>query len=126
MRFAVISTQNTLLSGALIKYLRERGEMQPERVMNPDKVLDTVTILNADVLLMEVTRLPQYSLESRLDVARKLREQKHRCKVALLCDENADRELAEKIKDAKKMALIDTFFYSSVSGEYLSAMLDSL
>lgn len=126
MRYAVISTQNTLLSGAIVKYLRERGEMCPQRVLNPEKVLDTVQSLDADVLLMEVTRLPQFSLETRLEISRAIRQKGRKCKVALLCDDNADHELAEKVKESMKIGLIDMFFYSSVSGEYLSAMLDSL
>ena len=61
LRVGVISTQNGLLSGALVKYLQERGEI-----------------------------------------------------------------LAERVKDAKKNGVVDGFFYSSVSGEYLAAALDSL
>ena len=126
LRVVVLSTQNTLLSGSIIKYLQERGELLPQRVQDPEKVFDTVEALKAGVLLMEVTRLPQYSLEARLSVVHRLRERELPCKVALLCDENADRETAEKVKDAKKMGLIDCFFYSSVSGEYLAAVLDCL
>lgn len=109
-----------------MKYLRERGEMCPQRVQDPGKVLDVVRRIDADVLLMEVTRLPQFSLERRLEVSRAIRQQGRKCKVALLCDDHADHELAEKVREAMKIGLIDMFFYSSVSGEYLSAMLDSL
>lgn len=126
LRVAVLSTQNTLLSGSIVKYLQERGELLPQRVADPEKVLDTVEVLRAGVLLMEVTRLPQFSLEARLETVRQIRARGLPCKVALLCDENADRETAEKVKDAKKIGLIDCFFYASVSGEYLSAVLDSL
>lgn len=126
MRYAVISTQNALLSGAIVKYLQERGEMYPQRVQDPEKVMDTIRAIDADVLLMEVTRLPQFSLEKRLEISRTIRQQGLKCKVALLCDDHADHELAEKVKEAMKIGSIDMFFYSSVSGEYLSAILDSL
>ena len=33
MRIAVISTQNRLLSGAIIKYMQERSELRPVRIL---------------------------------------------------------------------------------------------
>ena len=128
MRIGVISTQNGLLSGALIKYLNERGEIMAQRVLKAgsDEPYATCFSLNADIVLMEVTRVPNYTLPERMGTIKKLRSDLPECKIALLCDENADRELAEKIKEAKKNGVIDGFFYSSVSGEYLAAALDSM
>ncbi|MCI6006310.1 MAG: hypothetical protein SOY73_08545 [Blautia sp.] len=128
MRIGVISTQNGLLSGALIKYLNERGEIMAQRILtsDPDEPFSTCSSLDADILLMEVTRVPHYTLEERMKTIARIRSELPDCKIALLCDENADQELAEQIKDAKKNGVIDGFFYSSVSGEYLAAALDSM
>ncbi len=128
MKIGVISTQNGLLSGALIKYLQERGEILAERILtlDPEEPYRTCCSLNADVVLMEVTRLSPYTLNERLTVIKNIRTDLPECKIALLCDEHADREGAERIKEAKKMGIIDGFFYTSVSGEYLAAALDSL
>ena len=128
MRIGIISTQNGLLSGALMKYLIERGEILPQRILStdPDEPFNTCLSLNADILLMEVTRVPHYTLEERMKTIREIRHAIPKCRIALLCDENADQELAEQVKDAKKNGLIDGFFYSSVSGEYLAAALDSM
>ncbi|MDY3249812.1 MAG: hypothetical protein SOX32_05620 [Candidatus Choladocola sp.] len=128
MRIGVISTQNGLLSGALMKYLEERGEILPQRILtaDQDEPYNTCRSLHADILLMEVTRVPHYTLEDRMKTIKLIRRDIPRCKIALLCDENADQELAEQVKDAKKNGTIDGFFYSSVSGEYLAAALDSM
>ena len=128
MRIGVISTQNGLLSGALLKYLNERGEILAQRILtlDQDEPYNTCRSLNVDILLMEVTRVPHYTLEERMKTIRQIRRDIPKCRIALLCDENADQELAEQVKDAKKNGVIDGFFYSSVSGEYLAAALDSL
>lgn len=129
MRTIVISMQNNLLSGAIVKYLVERGELMPERVLDHskrDEPYVSCQALNADVLLMDISRLPSFTLNRRMETARKIRKALPKCKIALLCDENADPDIAEKVKDAKMMGLIDGFFHSSVTGEYISAALDAL
>lgn len=129
MRIIVISMANRLLSGAIIKYLRERGELFPIRVNDcnkRDEPYDTCKSHNADILLMETLKMPDFTLDERLETAKLVKEDLPNCKIALLCDENANPDIAEKVKNAKKLGLIDSFFYSSVSGEYLAAMLDAL
>lgn len=128
MRVSVISTQNGLLSGALVKYLQERGETVPQRVLTPGpgEPLATCRAVGADILLMEVTRLSPYTFAERQETVTQVRSILPACKIALLCDENADRALAEQVKAAKKSGLIDGFFYTSVSGEYLADALDTL
>ena len=121
--------QNNLLAGAIVKYLIERGELMPEKIQNPSKEDEpylSCQALNADVVLMEISLLPNFTIDRRIETARKIKTTLPKFKVALLCDENADPDIAEKIKDAKMMGLIDGFFYSSVTGEYISAALDAL
>jgi hypothetical protein len=48
------------------------------------------------------------------------------CKTALLCDEQAYPDLADKVKQAKQFGKISSFFYSSVTADYLAAALDAL
>jgi len=129
LKIVVISMMNRLLSGAVIKYLRERGELMPIRLTDCNKENEpyiTCKSHNADILLMEVMRVPPFTLEERLRTAKQIRIELPECKLVLLCDENADPDMAEAVKEAKKQGFIDSFFYSSVSGEYLSAMLDAL
>lgn len=105
-----------------MKYLIERGEMLPTQVLDHSKgnePYDTCMTLNVDVVLMEISRLRHFTLEERLETVKKLRSDLKKCKIALLCDEHAEPDLAEKIKDIKAMGLIDGFFHSSVTGEYI-------
>ncbi len=104
---------NNLLAGAIVKYLIERGELMPQRIQDPNKADEpyaSCEALNANVLLMEISRLPNFALDRRIETARKVRKTLPKCKIALLCDENADPDIAEKVKDAKMMGLIDGFF----------------
>ncbi len=120
---------NRLLSGAISRYLVERGELMPISIgdcSNLEEPYLSSKSHNADIVLMEVARIPPFTLEERLVAANRINNALPNCKIVILCDEKADPELAEAVKDAKKQGLINSFFYSSVSGEYLSAMLDAL
>ena len=48
------------------------------------------------------------------------------CKVVLVVDENTEKKLADRVRQAKKDGLIDNFIYGSVSSSYLSAVIDAL
>ena len=76
MRTVVISTQNRLLSGAIIMYMRERSELRPIRVLedNNEEPLKTCKSVHADVLLMEVTRIPPYTFSQRRNIASQIRK----------------------------------------------------
>lgn len=128
LRRIVISTQNRLLSGAIMRYIQERSDLQPVRILEEsiEEPLKTCMSVQADVLLMEVTRIPPYTFEQRRDVVRQIRENLPQCRIAFICDENADPEDAKKVKESSRNGNIDTFFYSSVTGEYLADMLDTL
>ncbi|MDD6539525.1 MAG: hypothetical protein PUF85_01900 [Firmicutes bacterium] len=48
------------------------------------------------------------------------------CKIVLVVDENTEKKLADKVRQAKKDGLIDNFIYGSVSATYLLAVIDAL
>lgn len=79
-----------------------------------------------DILLMEVSRLNAYTLESRLSLIDRVRRKIKACKFVLLCDENSDMELAHRVMHARQDRLIDAFLYASVTPAYLAAALDAL
>lgn len=128
LRTVVISTQNRLLSGAIIMYMQERSELRPIRVLedNNEEPLKTCKSVHADVLLMEITRIPPYTFSQRRNTASQIRKILPSCRIAFICDENANPEDAKKVKELNKENGIDTFFYSSVTGEYLVDILDTL
>ena len=48
------------------------------------------------------------------------------CKIVLIVDENAEKEVAKQVKQAKIDGLIDQFIYGSISATYLADIVDSL
>ncbi len=128
LRTVVISTQNSLLSGAIIKYMQERSELRPVRILEDtdDEPLKTCRSVRADVLLMEVTQVSPYTFSQRRSSASRIRRHLPSCRIAFICDENAYPETAKMVKELSRDGGIDTFFYSSVTGEYLVDMLDTL
>lgn len=128
MKRIVLSIQNQLLSEALSGALLKTGDFRPEQVPI-DRLQDTAClcrVLRAEILLMDVAGSPDAGLERRLETGQEVRGQVPSCRLALLCDENADPLTAKKVKEAKQMGKIDAFFYASVTIGYLTAALDAL
>lgn len=128
MKNIVISMQNTLLSEAIARAFSDTGEFRIEQIL-PGKTNDTLSLccaMQAEILLMEVSRLPAYTLESRLKLIECVRRAMPNCKFVLLCDENGDPELARRVMIVRQDRLIDAFLYASVTPAYLTAALDAL
>ena len=128
MRACVISMQNTLFSEAVAEALSGTGEFRVEQVL-PGKTGDIFSLCRAaqaDILLMEVSRVNAYALENRLGLIERVRRAVPHCQYVLLCDENGDPELARQVKCARQDRLIDAFLYASVTPAYLIAALDAL
>ena len=128
MKNIVISMQNTLLSEAIARAFSDTGEFRIEQIL-PGKTNDTLSLccaMQAEILLMEVSRLPAYTLENRLNLIACVRKVMPSCKFVLLCDENVDPELAHRVMIVRQDRLIDAFLYASVTHAYLTAALDAL
>ena len=128
MKNIVISMQNTLLSEAIARAFSDTGEFRIEQIL-PGKTNDTLSLccaMQAEILLMEVSRLPAYTLESRLKLIECVRRAMPNCKFVLLCDENGDPELARLVMIVRQDRLIDAFLYASVTPAYLTAALVAL
>ena len=128
MKNIVISMQNTLLSEAIARAFSDTGEFRIEQIL-PGKTNDTLSLccaMQAEILLMEVSRLPAYTLESRLKLIECVRRAMPNCKFVLLCDENSDPELAHRVMIVRQDQLINAFLYASVTPAYLTAALDAL
>lgn len=128
MKNIVISMQNTLLSEAIARAFSDTGEFRIEQIL-PGKTNDTLSLccaMQAEILLMEVSRLPAYTLESRLKLIECVRRAMPNCKFVLLCDENGDPELARRVKITRQDHKIDAFFYTSVTPGYLTAAVEAL
>ena len=128
MKNIVVSMRNTLLSEAIAQALAQTREFRVEQIL-PGRTGDTLSLcaaVRADVLLMEVSRLAAYTLESRMRLIDIVRREVPKCRFALLCDENSDPELARQVVCARQNRLIDAFLYASVTPAYLAAAMDAL
>lgn len=82
--------------------------------------------IQANVLIMEVTAYTPWKLEERMKIRDEVKAQLPNCKIVLVVDENTEKKLADKVRQAKKDGLVDNFIYGSVSSTYLSAVIDAL
>lgn len=127
MRRIVINMQNTLFCNAISETLRGSGnELDPYTVEAPDKVVDECSWIAPYALLMEVTGYTPWKLCERMKIRDAVKEAYPDCKIVLIVDENAEREAAKQVKQAKKDGLIDQFIYGSISATYLADIVDSL
>ena len=121
MRRIVIDMQNVLFADAVAEALRNfDSNLEPVMSESPDKTLSLCDAVLANVLIMEVTVYTSWTLEERLKKAQP------DCKIVLVVDENTDKKLADRVRQAKKDGLVDNFIYGSVSSSYLSAVIDAL
>lgn len=127
MRRIVINMQNALFSNAIADTLRGSGnELEPYTVDSPDKIVDECKWIAPYALLMEVTGYTPWMLSERMKIRNTIKETYPGCKVVLVVDENAEKEVAKQVKQAKKDGMIDQFIYGSISASYLADIVDSL
>lgn len=128
MKKVLVSIKNELLSTAVIKTLKDCGEFLPCQV-TPEvstNTSDKSALSDVDILLMEISYLPGATMEGRLNEIHNLRSSNPECKVVILCDDTAAPEIARKVTQLKKDHVIDAFFYTSVTANYLISTLVSL
>ena len=128
MKKIIISIQNSLLAEAIAMALKKQGQFAPERIApgRSEEIVPACCAIRADILLMEVTHLVYSTLESRLVICDTLRQKLPECRLVLICDESADAELADRVKQTKQSGRIDAFFYASVTSSYLAAAFYAL
>lgn len=127
MRRIVINMQNTLFGNAISESLRRSdSEFETYMVDAVDKIVDECKWVLPYALLMEVTGNAPWRLDERMRIRDMVKAKDPACKIVLVVDENAEKEVAKKIKQAKKDGLIDQFIYGSISASYLVDVMDSL
>jgi len=121
MRRIVINMQNSLFCDAIADTLRSSGnELDPYTVDLPDRVVDECKWVSPYALLMEVTGHTPWKMRERMKIRDEIKQLLPECKIVLIVDENAEKDVAELVKQAKKDNLIDQFIYGSISASYLA------
>ena len=127
MRRIVIDMQNVLFADAVAEALRNfDSDLEPVMSESPDKTLSLCDAVLANVLIMEVTVYTSWTLDELLKIRIALKKAQPDCKIVLVVDENTEKKLADRVRQAKKDGLVDNFIYGSVSSSYLSAVIDAL
>lgn len=123
----MINMQNTLFSNAISETLRRSGNgLDPYTVDLPDRVVEECEWIRPCTLLLEVTGYAPWRLCKRMEIRDAVKRMHPDCKIVLVVDENAEKELAKQVKQAKKDGMIDQFIYGSISASYLADMIDAL
>ena len=119
--------QNGLFADAIAQVLtRFASDFEVYLSDSPDQTEELCVDGMANLVLMEAVPFGSRSLEARLRLRDRLRCLRPACSIVLFVDEKTDPKLAENVRTAKKDGLIDQFIYSSISSEYLSALIDTL
>lgn len=123
----VIDIRNGIFRDAVVRTLRDFSEdFEVYACESPAKTAELCAATGADVLLMEVASYSGEKLEDRMVIRNNVKANNPNCKVVLAVDENSERKLAERVREAKKDGSIDQFVYGSISAAYLSAVIDTL
>ncbi|MGM9606361.1 MAG: hypothetical protein ACI3XJ_02540 [Oscillospiraceae bacterium] len=122
----IINTQNALFADMLKRTLRKGGDFTVYVVDQPENVLAEVRRIAAEIVLLEVTANTPWKLEERMKLRDSIRKTDPDCKIVFLVDENIDPKIAEDVKNAKLLGLIDQFIFSSISASYLAALMETL
>ena len=127
MRRVVVDMQNALFADAIATALQKfDSDFEVCQSESPDKTADMCVFTEANILIMEVTAYTPWKLEERMKIRAELKKTNPDCKIVLVVDENTEKKLADKVRQAKKDGLVDNFIYGSVSSTYLSAIIDAL
>lgn len=127
MRRVVVDMQNALFADAIATALQKfDSDFDVCQSESPDKTADMCVFTEANILIMEVTAYTPWKLEERMKIRAELKKTNPDCKIVLVVDENTEKKLADKVRQAKKDGLVDNFIYGSVSSTYLSAVIDAL
>ena len=127
MRRVVVDMQNALFADAIATALKNfDSDFEVYQSESPVKTTDLCAFTKANILIMEVTAYTPWKLEERMKIRDEVKAQSPNCKIVLVVDENTEKKLADKVRQAKKDGLIDSFIYGSVSSTYLSAVIDAL
>ena len=127
MRRVVINMQNKLFCHAISDTLRRSGnELEPYAVDLPEQVEKECRWISPYAILLEVTGYTPWKLYERIKLRDEVKAKHPECKIVFVVDENAEKEVAKQVKQAKKDGLIDQFIYGSISASYLADIVDSL
>ena len=106
--------------------MQELDDCQVVISESPDSTAEWCKTHRPDVLLMEVKAFSPWMFDQRMDICRRVGRSTPECRVILFVDDETDRELTEKVRQAKRGGLISAFLFGSVSDSYFASVIDSV
>ena len=120
MKKIVVDMQNYLFGDTIATAFRNSDyDIDAVRTESPKDTVELCHVYKPFVLVMEVTGYTPWMLCERLKLKDKVKAVCPDCKIALIVDSNTEKQAAKDIREAKKNGIIDQFFYSSMTAEYL-------
>ena len=120
MQKIVVDMQNFLFADAVVNAFKNSDyDIDVVRAESPKDTVELCQVFKPFALVMEVTGYTPCMLCERLKLRNEIKTVCPECKIALIVDSNTEKQAAKDIRDAKKDGLIDQFFHSSMTAEYL-------
>lgn len=126
MKRIIVNMQNYLMSDAIRMAVLNNGDLFVNIVEDNNDVVKKCFLLQADLVLMEVTEYPPCVLHERMELRKEIKAKCPNCKIVLIVNENENQELIDQVKQAKSDGVIDQFIFGSVSAKYLIALLETI
>ena len=127
LKRVVLDLQSGLYAKAVRRILaQDLDELQVDIAKTPDETAERCKLLQADVLIMEVTPFTPWQLLERMSIQAKVKKELPLCKYILLVDEKIEKKLLDDVKWSKQQGFIDAFLFTSVPESYLVAVVDSM
>ena len=120
MNKIVVDMQNFLFGDSVAAAFKNSDyDIDVVRAESPKDTVELCQVYKPFLLVMEVTGYTPWMLCERLKLRDEVKAVRPECKIALIVDSNTEKQAAKDVRDAKKNGLIDQFFYSSMTAEYL-------
>ncbi len=127
MQKIVVDMQNFLFADAVVNAFKNSDyDIDVVRAESPKDTVELCQVFKPFALIMEVTGYTPCMLCERLKLRNEIKTVCPECKIALIVDSNTEKQAAKDIRDAKKDGLIDQFFHSSMTAEYLMDQIYSM
>ena len=104
VRRVIVNMRDYIFADAIAQSLQadKAGGFTVQRVTTPEEVEEYSKLCEPYAVLMEVTGNRPYALEQRLKLRDTVKETNPDCKIVLIVDENSEKEVARKVRQAKK------------------------
>ena len=127
MKKIVLDIQSNIHAHTMERMLmQELDDCQVVISESPDSTAEWCKTHRPDVLLMEVKMFSPWMFSERMAIRDKVKRSTENCRVVLFVDDESNKNLTEKVQQAKREGLIDAFLFDSVSENYFASVIDSV